>query len=82
MGFSLGKKDLQVVPLMKSVVAELLGTMLLVIIGCGAAIQWKTSFDTTQVSLAFGLAVMGIASFTGHISGGRDQILLIRGNCN
>merc|ERR1711983_737014 len=55
---------------MKSVVAELLGTMLLVIIGCGAAIQWKTSFDTTQVSLAFGLAVMAIASFTGHISGG------------
>ena len=49
MGFSLGKKDLQVVPLMKSVVAELFGTMLLVIIGCGAAIQWKTSFDTTQV---------------------------------
>merc|ERR1712013_749058 len=85
MGFSLGKKDLQVVPLMKSVVAELLGTMLLVIIGCGAAIQWKTSFDTTQVSLAFGLAVMGIASFTGHISGGNlnpavSMGLLVGGN--
>merc|ERR1712013_31386 len=78
-------KDLQVVPLMKSVVAELLGTMLLVIIGCGAAIQWKTSFDTTQVSLAFGLAVMGIASFTGHISGGNlnpavSMGLLVGGN--
>merc|ERR1711936_1192471 len=70
MGYSLGKEDLKVVPLLKSIVAELLGTMLLVVIGCGAAIQWKTSFDTTQVSLAFGLAVMAIASFTGHISGG------------
>merc|ERR1712013_336799 len=65
--------------------AELLGTMLLVIIGCGAAIQWKTSFDTTQVSLAFGLAVMGIASFTGHISGGNlnpavSMGLLVGGN--
>merc|ERR1712098_379664 len=45
--------------------------MLLVVFGCGAAIQWKMEqFDTTQVSLAFGLAVMAIASFTGHISGG------------
>lgn len=70
MGYSLGKEDLKVVPLMKSVVAELVGTMFLVIIGCGAAMQWKTSFDTTQVSLAFGLAVMAIASFTGHVSGG------------
>ena len=49
MGYSLGKEDLKVVPLLKSILAELLGTMLLVVIGCGAAIQWKTSFDTTQV---------------------------------
>jgi len=71
MGFSLGKKDMKVVPLLKSTVAELVGTMFLVIIGCGAAVQWKMNdFDTTQVSLAFGLAVMAIASFTGHISGG------------
>jgi len=70
MGYSLGKDDLKVVPLLKSLGAELVGTMFLVIIGCGAAMQWKTGFDTTQVSLAFGLAVMAIASFTGHISGG------------
>eukprot|EP00092_Neocalanus_flemingeri_P108197 GFUD01138931.1.p1 GENE.GFUD01138931.1~~GFUD01138931.1.p1 ORF type:complete len:256 (+),score=83.33 GFUD01138931.1:109-876(+) len=70
MGYSLGKEDLKLVPLLKSVVAELVGTMFLVIIGCGAAMQWKTPFDTTQVSLAFGLAVMAIISFTGHISGG------------
>jgi len=71
MGYSLGKEDLKVIPLLKSMLAELVGTMLLVVIGCGAAIQWKMEqFDTTQVSLAFGLAVMAIASFTGHISGG------------
>ena len=68
--------------------------------GCGAAVNWKTTFDVTQVrfglvgplinylqdepkgecfqpsfvhqvSLAFGLAVMAIASFTGHVSGGK-----------
>jgi len=70
MGYSLGKEDLQVVPLLKSLGAELMGTMFLVVIGCGAALQWKTGFDTTQVSLAFGLGVMAIACFTGHISGG------------
>jgi len=86
MGYSLGKEDLKVVPLLKSVVAELVGTMLLVIIGCGAAIQWKMKeFDTTQVSLAFGLAVMAIVSFTGHISGGNlnpavSMGLLVGGN--
>jgi len=91
MGYSLGKEDLQVKPLLKSIVAELVGTMLLVIIGCGAAIQWKMQlggliqFDTTQVSLAFGLAVMAIVSFTGHVSGGNlnpavSMGLLVGGN--
>jgi len=86
MGYSLGKEDLQVIPLLKSIAAELVGTMLLVIIGCGAAIQWKmTPFDTTQVSLAFGLAVMAIVSFTGHVSGGNlnpavSMGLLVGGN--
>jgi len=86
MGYSLGKEDLQVIPLLKSIAAELVGTMLLVIIGCGAAIQWKmTLFDTTQVSLAFGLAVMAIVSFTGHVSGGNlnpavSMGLLVGGN--
>merc|ERR1711974_302494 len=71
MGYSLGKEDLVLVPMIKSMVAELVGTMLLVVIGCGAAMQWKMEdFDTTQVSLAFGLAVMAIVCFTGHISGG------------
>ena len=39
MGYSVGTKDLKVIPLMKSLLAESLGTMLLVIIGCGTAMQ-------------------------------------------
>lgn len=71
MGYSVGTKDLKVIPLMKSLVAEFLGTMLLVIFGCGTAMQEAgTSGYATKVSLAFGLAVMAIACFTGHISGG------------
>ena len=37
MGYSLGLKDLKPVPLIKSLIAEFLGTMFLVIIGCGTA---------------------------------------------
>ena len=48
MGYALGKEDLKVVPLLKSLVAELLGTMFLVIIGCGTAM---TSPDRAAVSL-------------------------------
>ena len=39
MGYSVRTKDLKVVPLMKSLLAEFLGTMLLVIFGCGTAMQ-------------------------------------------
>ena len=90
--------------LARALVAELVGTMFLVLIGCGAAVNWKTTFDVTQVvfglvgtlinflqdepkvecfqpsfvhqvSLAFGLAVMAIASFTGHVSGGKCSLV-------
>ena len=39
--------------LARALVAELVGTMFLVLIGCGAAVNWKTTFDVTQVR--FGL---------------------------
>ena len=44
MGYSIGVEDFQglkegVLPLMKCLVAEFLGTMLLVIFGCGTAMQ-------------------------------------------
>ena len=39
MGYSVGTKDLEVKPLLRSLLAEFLGTMLLVIFGCGTAMQ-------------------------------------------
>ena len=78
MGYSVGKEDLKVIPLLKSLAAELLGTMLLVIFGCGTAMQSGGVADygyTTKVSLAFGLAVMAIACFTGHVSGGEFSLV-------
>merc|ERR1719282_2019913 len=44
--------------------------MFLVIIGCGTASVTSDPDYSTKVSLAFGLGVMSIACFTGHISGG------------
>merc|ERR1712128_383814 len=70
MGYTIGHHDLSLVPLAKSLFAEVLGTAILVLVGCGAALNWKTSFDVTQVSLAFGLAVTAMVAVTGHVSGG------------
>ena len=70
MRYSIGTEDLKV-ELVKPLVAEFLGTMLLVIFGCGTAMQVNGDGYGTKVSLAFGLAVMAIVCFTGHISGGR-----------
>jgi len=70
MGYTIGHRDLSLVPLAKSLFAEVLGTAILVLVGCGAALNWKTSFDVTQVSLAFGLAVTAMVAVTGHVSGG------------
>ena len=50
MGCSVGLQELSLWPLLKSLFAELMGTAMLVIVGCGAALNWKTSFDVTQVS--------------------------------
>jgi len=67
MGYSIGLEDFKPIPLVKSLIAEFLGTMFLVLIGCGTAAR---TTDQTSISLAFGLAVMAIACFTGHVSGG------------
>ena len=80
MGYSVGKEDLKVIPLMKSLAAELLGTMLLVIFGCGTAMQVNGNGYETKVSLAFGLAVMAIACFTGHVSGGEFSLVILKLN--
>jgi len=72
MGYSIGLEDFKPIPLVKSLIAELIGTMFLVLIGCGTAASSgdPSGEDRTSISLAFGLAVMAIACFTGHVSGG------------
>ena len=62
----------------KELAAELLGTMLLVMIGCGSAMsgdgedgegQMSEQVQYVRIALAFGLAVATIAQTVGHISG-------------
>ena len=68
--------------LLNSLLAELLGTLFLVLIGCGSCMGHgckcaksqgdtctEVDLDITRISLAFGLAVATIAQSIGHISG-------------
>lgn len=54
-------------------VAEMLGTMVLVLMGCGSAViagaDGTTGVGLTGISLAFGLSVVAMAYAIGHISG-------------
>lgn len=59
---------------MKKYLAELVGTMVLVLMGCGAAVfagtaQPFAAVGTLGVAFAFGLAVLGMAYSIGKVSG-------------
>lgn len=57
---------------MKKYLAEMIGTMVLVLMGCGTAVSLSCGVDTASVvgtALAFGLAVIGMAYAIGKISG-------------
>lgn len=57
---------------MKKYLAEMVGTMVLVLLGCGAAVSLNCGADTASVvgtSLAFGMAVIAMAYTIGGISG-------------
>jgi len=58
---------------LKAIFAELVGTMLLILIGCGVACAYGPSDGQTRllVALAFGGGVMAIAYAIGHHSGGQ-----------
>ncbi|KAL0850473.1 hypothetical protein ABMA28_012270 [Loxostege sticticalis] len=58
--------------LWRQLVAELLGTFILVAIGCAAciAIVESNAPKTTSIALAFGLLVGSIVQVIGHVSGG------------
>lgn len=49
--------------------AELVGTMVLVLFGCGAAVLGPMPFDQLAVSLAFGFAIVAMAYGIGPVSG-------------
>ncbi len=57
---------------MKKYFAEMVGTMVLVLLGCGAAVALNCGVDTASVigtAFAFGLAVVAMAYTIGGISG-------------
>ena len=55
---------------MKKLFAELLGTFVLVLFGCGAAVLAGKYIGFAGIAFAFGLAVFVMAYAVGHISGG------------
>lgn len=54
---------------MKRYISELIGTMVLVLIGCGSAAIAGPLLGTLGIALAFGLSVMAMAYVIGDISG-------------
>lgn len=57
---------------MKKYLAEMVGTMVLVLMGCGVAVSLQCGVDTASVvgtSMAFGLSVVAMAYTIGNISG-------------
>ena len=57
--------------LFRKFAAEFLGTMILVVFGCGAALLFSQTFPLTTltVALAFGLVIIAMAAAIGDISG-------------
>ena len=53
----------------KKLMAEFLGTLILVLFGCGAAVLMGDKIGMTGISLAFGLAIVAAAYGLGAISG-------------
>lgn len=70
--------DLKSVHFWKAVVAESLGTLLLVFVGCGSCISWedpsripKSDYNpVVQIAFCFGISVATIVWGIGHVSGG------------
>ena len=53
----------------KKLIAEAIGTFILVFFGCGAAVLARGDIGLTGISLAFGLAIVAAAYGLGAISG-------------
>lgn len=64
--------SIKIVFIMKKYLAEMIGTMVLVLMGCGTAVSLNCGVDTASVvgtAMAFGLAVVAMAYTIGGISG-------------
>ena len=76
-----GRNEVTEIRIIQALVAELLGTMFLVLIGCGSCIsggrgsvigqntQIINQSDYVQIALAFGVTVATLAQSIGHVSG-------------
>jgi aquaporin Z len=56
-------------PMTKKLIAEALGTFILVFFGCGSAVFMGADIGLLGISLAFGLSIVAAAYSLGHISG-------------
>lgn len=66
-------KDIKARTTWQGALAEVLGTAVLVLIGCGTCLgkDWEANNPTiVQISLTFGLAVATVVRGIGHVSGG------------
>ena len=64
-------EDLLSPNLWRSLACETVGTLVIVLLGCGAWIQWTAGLvNVVQISLAFGLSVATMVWTFAHISGG------------
>jgi aquaporin-4 len=70
--------DLKSVFFWRSVIAEALGTLLLIFVGCGSCLSWedpnripKSDYNpVVQIAFCFGISVATIVWGIGHVSGG------------
>ncbi|OWF45172.1 Aquaporin-1 [Mizuhopecten yessoensis] len=66
--------ELKLWPFWRAVLAEFVGTMLFVFLGCMSAIGLQVyappGHDPVKISFAFGLSIMAMIQMFGHVSGG------------
>ena len=66
------KQDVTSIKLYQALLAEFLGTFLLVVVACGSCAKFDATLptDIVQISLCFGLSVATIVWVIAHVSGG------------
>jgi len=71
-----GENEVTTIKVVQALIAEMLGTMFLVLVGCGSCYKnhdvtgdGKEDGDFVRIALAFGVTVATIAQSIGHVSG-------------